>query len=204
MNPGHCICAELSAIRPSNQSAIAFKLALCLHVREKFKPSNTGKIFNIVYDSVLAIDSEPESMKQLETLIEENRNTCFVLFPSEDAVDTVEVAHLIKQRPLILVPDGTWKQAGRLVRNFPKEIPRVKINPKTLSRFLCRTQTTLDRVCTAEAVALLLEDMGLQIEADRVFQGLDIVQKGFNRQTFHQDERPLDQLKRRKPRATSK
>ena len=204
LNPGNCICAELVANRPSSDQIVPFQIAVCMHVKEKYRTSNTGKIFSYFYDSLTAIDSEQVSMTALSELIAANHSNAIVLFPSEDAVEVSEISPEILARPLILVPDGTWKQAGRLVRCFPSEIPRVKINPRTLSRFLCRTQTTVDRVCTAEAVALLLQDLGHQVEADRVFTGLEIIQRGFNRQTFHQDERPAANMKRRKPRPTLK
>eukprot|EP01126_Amoeba_proteus_P057991 TRINITY_DN7434_c0_g1_i5.p1 TRINITY_DN7434_c0_g1~~TRINITY_DN7434_c0_g1_i5.p1 ORF type:complete len:310 (-),score=71.25 TRINITY_DN7434_c0_g1_i5:314-1243(-) len=61
----------------------------------------------------------------------------------------------------IIILDSTWNQAKLMAKRLPEDLPHVKLGEcarPTISDL--RIQTSLDRVTTAEAVALLLEEMG--------------------------------------------
>ena len=190
-----CICTQIRSLRPEE---VPFQFAVHMHIKERYRSSNTGKLLEKLYDAPVFVDSVDKDMKALAELIEQNKSRIIVLFPTEDAESLVEISPL-PARPLFLIPDGTWRQARRLNRNFGPDLPRVKINPTTISQFLCRTQTQPDRVCTAEAVAMLLEEFNQPREASRILQGLQIVQTAFNLQTFNNERRPEDKMKK-KPR----
>jgi DTW domain-containing protein YfiP len=187
-----CICSKLKDMKPDNPTG--FRLAVHMHVKERFRSSNSGKLLEQMYEAPVFIDSDPDQMKKMAELVEENVDNCVVMFPTEEAKAFSDLK--LKDNPIIFLIDGTWRQARRLNKNIPDKIPRVKIHPQTISRFLCRTQTQPDRVCTAEATAMLLEDLGHPAESERVLQALEILQQAFNMQTFHKTERPPDRLKK--------
>jgi DTW domain-containing protein YfiP len=62
-----------------------------------------------------------------------------------------------------VVIDATWRHAKAMHRKFCKthgsEIPQVQLSPTALSVY-ARTQSQPDRICTVEAVALLLQHLG--------------------------------------------
>eukprot|EP00746_Dinoflagellata_sp_MGD_P027315 gnl/MRDRNA2_/MRDRNA2_164440_c0_seq1.p1 gnl/MRDRNA2_/MRDRNA2_164440_c0~~gnl/MRDRNA2_/MRDRNA2_164440_c0_seq1.p1 ORF type:complete len:265 (-),score=35.64 gnl/MRDRNA2_/MRDRNA2_164440_c0_seq1:93-887(-) len=97
-----------------------------------------------------------------------------MLFPSKDAGDAGEwleevstlrplSGHLTQKLLTIIVLDAPWQKARRLANHLSAKIaagvPRVALSPETLSVYH-RTQTTPDRICTVEAVALFLQLAG--------------------------------------------
>ena len=191
-----CICEILAQLRPCE--APHFDCAVYMHVKERFRSSNSGKLLEHLYDSPVFIDSDKESMEKLAKLIENNKERALVLFPDENAItiDQTREKDILQNRPLIIVVDGTWGQASRLNKNIDPQIPRVKINPTTISSFECRTQTQIDRVCTVEAVTMLLRELDEEQEADRLITALGYLQAAFNLQTFHVPERPENRMKK--------
>eukprot|EP00743_Colponemidia_sp_Colp-15_P005843 GILK01006278.1.p1 GENE.GILK01006278.1~~GILK01006278.1.p1 ORF type:complete len:394 (+),score=56.13 GILK01006278.1:86-1183(+) len=97
-----------------------------------------------------------------------------------DMADSTKMEHLIQQVKSIalgrevppctfVVLDGTWSQAKRLNREIDSSIPRVRIEPATASLFLARQQSQPDRICTVEAVTMLLAELG---ESDELCDSL--------------------------------
>eukprot|EP00742_Colponemidia_sp_Colp-10_P004109 GILJ01004384.1.p1 GENE.GILJ01004384.1~~GILJ01004384.1.p1 ORF type:complete len:385 (-),score=49.36 GILJ01004384.1:129-1283(-) len=100
---------------------------------------------------------------------------------------SIDVQHLIEQVKSIslgrevppctfVVLDGTWSQAKRLNREIDPSIPRVRIEPATASLFLARQQSQPDRICTVEAVTMLLAELGESDElCDTLLNNLKIL-----------------------------
>merc|ERR1711871_674545 len=63
----------------------------------------------------------------------------------------------------IIVVHAPWQKAQRMAMHLLKRgaprIPRVRLSQNTLSAYH-RTQTTLDRICTVETVAVFLKIAG--------------------------------------------
>eukprot|EP00386_Alphamonas_edax_P007676 GDKI01025524.1.p1 GENE.GDKI01025524.1~~GDKI01025524.1.p1 ORF type:complete len:187 (+),score=52.30 GDKI01025524.1:121-681(+) len=59
----------------------------------------------------------------------------------------------------VLVLDGTWQQAKKLNYLIPKHIPRVRLDTQVVSGFLLRKQSSAGRICTAEATALMFQEL---------------------------------------------
>ena len=89
--------------------------------------------------------------------------------PAGRAAGNLTVAYLPGHTPplRLVVVDGTWKRVKGLVRHMSRlgcEVPHVKLDPESLSYWqrrggrsiYARRQSQGDRVCTVEAVALLL------------------------------------------------
>ena len=66
---------------------------------------------------------------------------------------------------LIIVVDATWRRARRMAkyleRNVIGNVKHIKLETDTVSVY-SRTQTETGRICTIEAVALLLQELGEQ------------------------------------------
>lgn len=193
-----CVCQKLSDLSLSSSSC-AFDVVVLMNHREQFRASNTAKIIEKVLNARIYIDGVDSDLEDLVLLIQERKEAALVLFPSEDATTWSEVEQRMKKisttKPLIIVLDGTWRQARRLNKKIPDDIPRVKITPQTLSQFLCRRQTQADRVCTVEALALLMTEMEEETAASHLEQGLKLVVEGFNMQCFNSSLRPVGMLK---------
>lgn len=191
----HCMCAKLEALALPEES-LDFSVAVIMNTREKYRSSNTAKVIEKVLHGLLLVDGIDQDERLLEKLLARNANKVFVLFPSESSVEYSHMdASQFSEIPLILVPDGTWRQARRLNQKIPANIPRVRVAPQTLSRFLCRRQTLPDRVCTVEALALLMADMGKDRESKQLELGLATVVESFNLQCFGSTHRPNHMLK---------
>jgi DTW domain-containing protein YfiP len=191
-----CVCRKLEAL---SISVSGHSFAVLMNQREQYRSSNTAKVIESVVGGRIFIDGLGDVWERFERLISEYSGRCFVLFPSTDSTEYSEfrsLSHVNEQEDvLVIVVDGTWRQARRLNKKIPSDIPRVKITPTTLSKFLCRRQTQVDRVCTAEALSLLLVDME-QCEASfRLDSGLSVLVEGYNMQCYGSSLRPAHMLK---------
>ena len=69
----------------------------------------------------------------------------------------------IKPPLLVIVMDATWRRARRMANHFRKyidaDVPHIQLRPTTASIY-ARTQSQDGRICTIEALALLLKEYG--------------------------------------------
>ena len=88
----------------------------------------------------------------------------------------------------IMVVDGTWRKARRMARHLEEHvvpgIPHVKLAPTVLSVYQ-RRQSQPDRICTVEAVAMLVGEAG-ELEAASVL--LDLVKLNIEALTYGRDD----------------
>lgn len=189
-----CVCEKLEALKCRIPE---YRIAVLMNQREQYRSSNTAKVIERIVNGEIFIDGLDEGWNKFQALLEEYSGRVFVLFPSETSVEyspeVVVGADGVEK--LIVVVDGTWRQARRLNLKIPKAIPRVRIQPSTLSKFLCRRQTRVDRVCTAEALALLLLDMEMEDPSTRLDTGLSELVECFNLQCYRSTLRPQRMLK---------
>lgn len=81
-----------------------------------------------------------------------------VLFPADDAAD----ADTITTPPeTLVVIDGTWSNARKVVNNCPllSRLPRLAFRPEQKSRYRIRAEPDDDYVSTIEATAIVLEKL---------------------------------------------
>ena len=188
----YCVCGELNKLSLDNFS---FSVAVLMNTNEKYRSSNTAKVIEKVLDAKLLISQVPADEETLDELLSKHAENCFVLFPSEDS-QSFEDLPVFAEPPLIILLDGTWRQARRLNQRIPASVPRVKVNPNTLSQFLCRRQTMPGRVCTVEALSLVLKDMHFETESCQLEKGLNVLVEGFNKQCYGSSLRPPCMLKK--------
>jgi len=129
-----CLCKDLHPINTRTQ------VAIIMHETEQRRPSNTGYLATLMLpNSVLRIHGERRGMLDVHDWFEPTHRV-FVLFP--DAHARVIDRQLAKEddRPIrLIVPDGTWRQARRMVRRVAglAKIPRVALPEGLASTYAC-------------------------------------------------------------------
>jgi len=193
-----CVCESLKTL---SCEVPGYRVAVLMNQREQYRSSNTAKVIERVVGGETYIDGLEDYWARFEALMEEYSGRSFVLFPSENSIEFESLQGYLKASDrkskdvLIIVVDGTWRQARRLNQKISTHVPRVKITPTTLSKFLCRRQTRVDRVCTAEALSLLLLDMGFSEASKQMDAGISTLVEGFNMQCYGAALRPANMLK---------
>src|SRR5713226_3545020 len=91
------------------------RVCLVIHVNELKRSSNTGRLaLRALVNSEMRVRGETKEALDLSDLLTDRYRT-FLFYPS---VDAVELDHeLVAQdgRPIqLIVPDGTWRQAGKV------------------------------------------------------------------------------------------
>ncbi len=151
------MCADLSAI------ATRTRVVVVMHYREAFRTSNTGRLaVKILTNSERAVRGglgphpAPTELHG-HKLVLFPQEGARLLSPSDASDDTV-----------LVVPDGTWSQAQRVLRREPRargaEVVRLPPCPPT--RYSLRRNTRDGALCTFEAIAAALAILeGGDIEA---------------------------------------
>ena len=154
--PDLCVCSSLPALQSRTE------VVVLLHRLERYKTTNTGRLAartlargqSATRDRFASIEVTPVPRS-------------YVLFPKPDAMPLTEaIAHGIDR---LIVPDGTWPQAGRLARRDPlcAGLPCVKLTCARPSRYTLRRSERPDALCTFEAIA----------EALRILEGDEIADR---------------------------
>lgn len=157
-----CICALIPTL------VTRTRLDLIVHYREERKPTNTGQLaarclarssIAIVGDRARPLTRPPLTGDELALL----------LYPADDAVSIAQFAGA--DRPIVLVvPDGSWRQAGKLRKRIPglAEMPCVVLPDTGPTTYRLRAEPQEGGLATFEAIARALRilegDAGPEIE----------------------------------------
>lgn len=143
-----CLCAELPRL------AVRTRVVVVMHRGEAVTSTNTGRLAARVLEGASVrvrglVDGRPPEP------IPEGRR--LVLFPQADA-RVLGVADATGEPVVLLVPDGTWSQARRLLRrddDFDGAEP-VTLPVAAPSRYRLRRHPLAGALCTLEAIAQAL------------------------------------------------
>jgi DTW domain-containing protein len=158
-----CLCALVPRL------ATRTRLALVVHYREARKPTNTGQLAaRCLERSTVTIVGERDQPVRLPTVVDDEQPV--LLFPGDDAVPIARFAGT--GRPVMLVvPDGTWRQASKLRRRISSiaALPCVGLPEALATEYRLRTEHRTGGLATFEAIAralrILEADAGPAIEA---------------------------------------
>jgi DTW domain-containing protein YfiP len=135
---------------------LATKVSLIIHVNELKRSSNTGRLaLKALVNSEMRVRGEKSETLDLRNLLTDRYRT-FLFYPSKDAVELNNELVARERTPIqLLVPDGTWRQAGKVLYRHHelKDIPRVKISTPDAARFHLRAQNRPERMATLQAIA---------------------------------------------------
>ena len=153
-----CLCADLPRL------AVRARVVLVTHRREVVTSTNTGRLAARVLEGASVRVRGVRDAAPPEPLPEGRR---LALFPAPGA-RVLSLADADGERVVLLVPDGTWSQARRLLRRDDdlRDIEAVALPPAPPTRYGLRRTTREGALCTIEAIAAALGVLeGDEIEA---------------------------------------
>jgi DTW domain-containing protein YfiP len=139
---------------------------------EPLKPSNTGwLIADVVADTFAFSWARTEVDPRLLTLLADPQWQPYVVFPGEfvspervmrTLLPAVATAGNSAKRPLFVLLDATWSEAGKMFRKSPylNHLPVLSLHPEQLSNYRLRRSSRTDHFCTSEVGALCLSLAG--------------------------------------------
>lgn len=146
-----CWCGAVTTVE--SQTRVVF----IQHPREFKVPVSTCRMAHLsLPNSELHVALTAQGTPSLEAICAQPGTA--VLFPADDAVD----ADQIDAPPSTLVViDGTWSNARKVVTNCPllSKLPRLAFRPESKSRYRIRAEPDDDFVSTIEATAIVLEKL---------------------------------------------
>jgi|EP00945_MAST-04E_sp_MAST-4E-sp1_P001003 DTW domain-containing protein YfiP len=104
----------------------------------------------------------------IDTFLEDRSRSLTLLasqeVPAENVTSALGAVRDASSLPLlVIVMDATWRRARRMANHFRRHIspsvPHIQLRPTTASVY-ARTQSENGRICTIEALALLLQEYG--------------------------------------------
>ena len=149
------------------------RLSLLIHYREERKPTNSGLLATrCLPNSSVGIVGDRARPLDLPLVHPGERGV--LLYPDDDAVPIEQYAAL--DQPLVLiVPDGNWRQAGKMRRRVPglDALPCVTL-PATTTTYGLRAELRDGGLATLEAIAhalaILERDPAIQAAMLAVFR----------------------------------
>jgi DTW domain-containing protein YfiP len=148
--PATCACAQLPRVRFST------RIAIVQHVRETWKPTNTGRLFARMAEGTLilpagmrepAFDPGPLRDPEIEWTLVYPREGASILRPEAG-----------RRRGFVLL-DGSWGQCAHMGRRLPlvSDLPCVALPAGPPSFWSVRTQHNVKGRSTFEAALQLIE-----------------------------------------------
>jgi len=148
----HCLCAWIPDL-PSRS-----RILLLQHPDESVHPLNTARLAALgLQRARLRIG---ERFDDLASLLADPGLRPLLLFPGAPAVDVADWRSTAPGTDtLLIVLDGTWRKARRLLRLNPAlaDLPRLALAPAVPSRYRVRRALEPGALSTVEAVAAALE-----------------------------------------------
>ncbi|MEN5061448.1 DTW domain-containing protein [Luteimonas sp. TWI1416] len=148
----HCLCAWIPDL-PSRSRVLVLQ-----HPDEAAHPLNTARLAALgLRQATLWVG---ERFAELPAWLEAPGVRALLLFPGEAAVDPgTWTATGEGTQTLLVVPDGTWRTARRLLRLNPAlaALPRLALAPDRRSRYRVRRAREPHALATVEAIAAALD-----------------------------------------------
>ncbi|MBT9532306.1 MAG: DTW domain-containing protein [Pseudomonas sp.] len=159
----HCLCALI----PQLQSRT--RVLILQHPEESRHALNTARLAALgLVNGELQVG---EQFADLASWLADPAYQACLLFPGDDAQLLATVAASASARPLLLVvPDGTWRKARKLLYLNPllAALPRVCLPTGLESRYRLRKAPMAGALSTLEAIVVALE----ALEAPQSFAAL--------------------------------
>jgi tRNA-uridine aminocarboxypropyltransferase len=154
MRSSLCLCALVPRLE------LATRVVVLQHQRETYATTNTARLARLALpNSETRIRGLPGAPPASGGLAAEAPGELLVLYPDARAEVLDERLGAAVGRPVTLVVlDGSWRQAGRMIRREPglEGARLVKLATPRPSRYRLRKSTKPDALCTLEAIASAL------------------------------------------------
>ncbi|MBZ9567638.1 tRNA-uridine aminocarboxypropyltransferase [Modicisalibacter tunisiensis] len=181
---------------------------LLTHPLEHYKPTNTGRLIgDVLADTEVFTWRRTEPDERLLALLDDPRFAPFVVFPDDqpDYADRVvgpEAVHEARDDgriPVLILLDGTWRQARRIFRKSPylDTLPVLPLHTSRHTRYHLRKPASAAHLCTAEVAAELLRQVGDATAADVLDDYFDVFNDSYASSRRHSKlEAPTPAMKR--------
>jgi DTW domain-containing protein YfiP len=146
-----CYCAHVAAI-PS-----ATRVVVLQHPREEDRPIGTAHMASLCLSNAqVHVGLKWDESALIEEIFADSSRKAFLLYPGDGALDIV--ANPPSEPATLIVVDGTWAQAKKLVRMNPRlaAMPRVSFVPPSPSEYRIRREPKETYLSTIESLVLVL------------------------------------------------
>jgi DTW domain-containing protein YfiP len=153
LHPERCICAQIPSLN------LKTKVSLVIHAKELKRTTNSGLLaHHALINSQVIVRGLEKQKTDLSALLDPSYTPLF-FYPSEDAIELNEdFVHSLKKPVHLIVPDGNWRQAGKVRQRHPElsEVQPVKISAKNEGLYHLRREHRAEGMSTLQAIALAL------------------------------------------------
>ncbi|MEC8103182.1 MAG: DTW domain-containing protein [Pseudomonadota bacterium] len=166
-----CMCQQ----RPEPVDGVA--VCLIYYQGEVFKPSNTGRLVaDVLADNYAYQWSRTDPDSDMLALLSDPGYAPLLVFPYEYAETErhcrsprVLDRYLEGKVPLLVLLDGTWREARKMFRSpWLTSLPVIAVEPVALSEYRLRVAAQDHQLGTAEVVIPLLSRLGFDDAAQRL------------------------------------
>jgi DTW domain-containing protein YfiP len=148
-----CVCAHAPQVAPRTP------LVLIVHVRDLGRTSNTVRLLSLAVRGAAVLCHGAAPVPTDPAAHVPAGRTPVVLFPGRGAVPlTRELVAALPAPPALVVPDGNWRQASRMVKRLPLLAGALKVAlpDRAFAGAAVRRNRTGHHMSTYEAVAQAL------------------------------------------------
>ncbi|WP_434680404.1 DTW domain-containing protein [Pseudomonas sp. R1-18] len=167
----HCLCPLIPRLNSRT------RVLLLQHPSEANHALNTARLAALgLVNAQLVVG---EVFDNLQELLDQPGYTARLLFPGDDARPLV-VDSAGATATLLVVPDGTWRKARKLLHLNPllAALPRVTLNDAPASRYRLRKAPAADALSTLEAVVHALRTLEAPASFDALLRPFDALIEG--------------------------
>lgn len=153
-----CMCSHIHTIDTHTQFIIL------MHPKEYRKTKNgTGHLTHLsLKNSKLFIGIDFSNHKEINALINNDENNCFILYPDANAIELDSTSiYETNKRSVIFIIDSTWPCSKKMIRESKnlRDLPKVSFTFQKGSQFHIKTQPTLYALSTIESTLTLLKHL---------------------------------------------
>lgn len=157
-----CICAY------KKQVSAGIEFVVLMHPKESYKPTNTGRLIeaSIANTRVVQWVSRSEAGEELGRLLADPAYQPILVFPPDEGYRERMIREPLPAaqagKPLLILLDGTWRQARRMFRlsTYLQSFPVISLDHMRTSTYALRKAIHEGQLCTAEVAAALLHQLG--------------------------------------------
>lgn len=164
-----------SSIKPIWTTA---KFIILMHPREFKKTKNgTGRFTHLtLLNSELYIDVDYTEHTAVNTIINDNNNLCFVLYPGKDSLNiAMQKIETDEKQLVIFIIDSTWPCSVKMLRLSKnlQSLPRISFTHAKTSQFQIKEQPHEFCLSTIESTLTVLEllhKQGIEKTENKTFE----------------------------------
>jgi len=137
------------------------KFIILMHIKEfKKTKNNTGRLTHLsLENSQLYIGESFDDHLHVNQLIDDPKNSCYVLYPSQDAINLNTTSLSQHSNNVIFIIDSTWACSKKMLRLTPKldALPKISFTHSKTSQYQIKLQPQEHCLSTIESVLCVLE-----------------------------------------------